>query len=333
MATEAQATDTKQRIVEAFQQLLEEREGLPPEIGTKEEAAERERDRQVVETASTYTVESVVKSLADLQLYFGGDIDELTEKLNAQIRQLEETRRAIEVETKHLEELRHIRTAVQALDILEREHQSEAQALEEEAKRQRDALDREIAEKRQEWQKEQEEHDLAVKAYEDALQRERGQEEENHQYEVERERKIEADAYEEKKRTQEIELAQTAAEKERDWGQREAILAERQQRLEEYKARTEAFPQELEAAVKQAREEATRTAQQTAQVEADLFEKEIEVNRKVHEANIQELKERIQEQREQVEALSSDLGSALKQVQVLTEKALEGPSGVRAASD
>ena len=74
------------------------------------------------------------------------------------------------------------------------------------------------------------------------------------------------------------------------------------------------------------------TAQQTAQVEADLFEKEIEVNRTVHEANIQELKARIEEQKGQIEALSSDLGSALRQVQVLTEKALEGTSGARPAS-
>lgn len=316
--------DTKQRIVEAFQQLLDERKGSLSETATREEAAEKEQEKQVVEVASTYTVESVVKGLADLQLHFGGEVDELAARLSTEIRRLEEVRRAIEVETKHLTELRHIKTAAEALDILGQKHQSEAQAFEEEGNRQSDALDREMAEKRQEWQKEQEEYEKSVKAYEESLGKERQQEEENYTYEVERTRKTETDAYEERKRELEIKLAETAAEKEKDWAQREAFLAEHQQLLEEYRARSQAFPQELEAAVGRAREEAIRAAQQAAQVAADLFEKEVEVNRKVYETNVQALSGRIDEQKEQIEALSSDLRSDLKQVQTLTEKAFEG---------
>ena len=69
MATE---TDTKQHILDAFQQLFEARRQFPFRLAMREEVAEKERDKRVVETASTYTVESVVKGLAELQLHFGG---------------------------------------------------------------------------------------------------------------------------------------------------------------------------------------------------------------------------------------------------------------------
>jgi len=331
MSAETRVADTKQQIIEAFRQLLEERKKHPSRIATKEEVAEKEKDKRVIETASTYTAETIVKGLADLQLHFGGDIDELAEKLRTEIRKLEEVRRAIEVETKHSEELHCIKIAAEALDILEQEHREQAQAFEEEVERQRDALDREIAEKRQAWQEEQEEHEKSVEAYDKSLQKERQREEENYQYEVERKRKIETDAYEEKKKKSEVEWAETAAEKEKDWAERGAILAEHQQVLEEYKAEAQAFPQKLEAAVEQAREEAIKAARQTAKVNADLLEMEVEANRKVYETEIQALGKTINEQNEHIEALSADLRSALKQVQALTARALEGPSSTNKA--
>ena len=75
----------KREIVEGFEQLLEERRGQPSATVTREEAAEKARDRQMVEAASTYTVERVVKGLADLQLHFGGDVGELGTKLGAEV--------------------------------------------------------------------------------------------------------------------------------------------------------------------------------------------------------------------------------------------------------
>ena len=120
MATD---TNTKQHILEAFQQLFEARKPFPSRMAIREEVAEKARDKRVVETVSTYTVESVVKGLAELQLHFGTDIDGLAARLSTEIRKLEDVRRAIEVETRHFEELRHIKIAAEALNILTQEHQ------------------------------------------------------------------------------------------------------------------------------------------------------------------------------------------------------------------
>jgi hypothetical protein len=324
-------TNAKQHILEAFQQLFEARKPFPSRMAIREEVAEKARDKRVVETVSTYTVESVVKGLAELQLHFGTDIDGLAARLSAEIRKLEDVRRAIEVETRHFEELRHIKIAAEALNILTQEHQEKARTSEADAKRQREILEREIAEKRQVWQKEQEEHDQSVAAYEAALQAERQQEEETYQYGLERNRKIKTDAYEEKKKQVEVEFAETIAEKEKDWARREAILAGQQQLLETYKAKVQMFPQELAAAVQQSREEATKSTQHTAKVRSDLLQKEEEANKKVYEAEMQMLHDTIIQQQAQIDTLSTDLKAALKQVQELSAKAIGSTSNTRTA--
>jgi hypothetical protein len=142
---------------------------------------------------------------------------------------------------------------------------------------------------------------------------------------VERQRKTDADAYEQKKQQVEVELAETTAAKAKDWARREAILAEQQQMLDAYKATVQTFSQELAAAVQQAREDAIQAAQHTAKVRADLLEKEEEANRKVHAAEMQTLHDTINQQKAQIDALAADLKAALKQAQELSTKAIGGP--------
>ena len=319
MATD---TNTKQHILEAFQQLCEARKPFPSRMAMREEVAEKARDKRVVETVATYTVERVVKDLAELQLHFGTDIDGLAARLSTEIRKLEDVRRAIEVETRHFEALRHIKIAAEALHMLTQDHQEQARTFAADAARQRETLERDIAAKRQAWQKEQQGHEQSVAASEAALQQERQQEEETYQYGVERKRKIETDAYEENKQQVEVEIAETAAEKDKDWARREALLAGHQELLEPYKAQVQTFPQELAAAVQQAREEAIKAAQHTAKVRADLLHKEEEANRKVSEAEMQTLHDTLSQQQAQIVALSTDLKAALKQVQELSAKAI-----------
>jgi hypothetical protein len=326
----ASVTDAQQHILAAFQQLCEARTPLLSRLATREEVAAQERDKRIVETASTYTVEGVVKGLAELQLHFGGNIDELATRLSSEIRQLEEVRRAIAVETTHLEELRHIKIAAEALNILTQEQQEKADAFATDTTRQRQTLEQDIAEKRQAWQQEQAVHEQSGAAHEAALQKERQQEEETYRYEVERQRQIDTDAYAEKKHQVEVEYAATAAEKDKDWARRETLLAGQQQGLETYKAQVLTFPQELATAVQQGREEAIKAAQHSARVKADLLAKEAEADRRVHEAEMQTLHDTIRQQQTQLDALAADLKTALKQAQELSAKAIGGPASTGA---
>ena len=91
--------DGADEMWQEFQQLLAETKRVESKITTKEEIAARQQDKEIVERACTYTIESVVKELVDLQLVFDRTIDELTNQLSRESVKLDEVQKAISVET------------------------------------------------------------------------------------------------------------------------------------------------------------------------------------------------------------------------------------------
>jgi hypothetical protein len=247
------------------------------------------------------------------------------EKLSVEVPKLEELRRAILVETRRLEELRHIRVAADALDILIQEHQDTSKAFEEKSQQERQSLDRDIAEKRHAWQQEQAEFDVAATVRQELMKKERERDEADYQYELERKRKIDADDYTSRKAVLERQIAEENAIKEVEWSGREKVLAGQQKTLEKYKSLVASFPQELEEATQKAREGTMQTIYEEADVQADLFEKEREADREVSTLKIASLKETIEQQAKHIEHLSAQLQTALKQAQDLAVKAVEHP--------
>lgn len=318
--------DSKDQILKAFQQILTDRQKLDSKIATKEEEAEKEKNKQVLEVAATYTVDSIVKGLANLQLEFGSIVSGLSERLTTEASKIDELKRAIEIESQHLQELQQIRVVADALHILTQEHQEKLKTLEQNAANQREALEKDKSEKNKAWQREQEEFEIAIREYNELLVKERQRQEADYQYELARDRKIETDEYEELKRNQERELQEADREKEKQWLERERILAERQPLFEEYQQKVEAFPAELEEAVKKAREEAIKETHQDAKVKADLLEKEWESTKQGYEFKIQSLEQTIQKQIEQIENISAQLQDAMKQSQALAMRAFQSSS-------
>ncbi|OUL29413.1 hypothetical protein BV372_23495 [Nostoc sp. T09] len=315
--------DSKQQIVQAFQQIIAERKKLDSKIATKQEEAAKAKNQEILVAASTYTVDSIVKGLADLQLEFGGIVNALSEKLAQENSKLDELNRAIEIANQQLQELQQIRIVADALDILNQEHQEKLKILEQEIASKREALEKEITTRRKEWQKEQAEYEEALQAYNDLLVKQRTSEAEEYQYKLETTRKITTDAYEARKRNLEREIQENTQQKQKNWAEREKILTERQPLFTEYEKKVAAFPTELEEAVKKAREEAIKETSQKAKVEADLFEKEWESSKQSYELKIQSLEETIQKQTQQIEGISAQLQTALKQAQDLAMRAFD----------
>jgi len=315
---------TKDQIMRTFRQLQANRDKIASQIATKEELAQREKDKAIVTTASTYTIKQVVTELADVQLNFGETVDSLSDKLESETDRLEGVQRAIEVETKRLQELRNIRIVADAIDILTQEHEEKLKAMEAQSTEQTEALDREIAEQRTAWEKEQADHERAMAEYNEQLQKSRTLAEEEHKYSLARERTIKADEYEHKKRNVERELADTEAEKQKDWTARETILDEKATEIKELRTKVEAFPDELNEAKQKAREDAIKAANADAKVEADLFEKEATATRNVFELKIESLNKTIEEQTKQIDNLKEELRLVQQQSQDLAAKAVSG---------
>lgn len=313
--------DAKRQLMQAFEQIIAERKPIESKIATKLEVAEKAKNKQILEAASTYTVDSIVKSLADLQLEFGGIVNSLSEKLALENSKLDELNRGIEIETALLQEIQQVRVVADAVDILTQEHQEKLKTLEQDTLQKREALEKEAAQARKDWLKEQAEFDEAVQVYNQLLFKQRQQETEDYQYKLENTRKINTDAYEAKKRNLERELNEGATTREKNWAEREKTLKANQTLLGEYQKKVTAFPAELEEAVKKAREEAIKDTSQKAKVEADLLEKEWEGTKQSYELKVKSLEETIQKQVEQIESISTQLQTTLKQAQDLAMRA------------
>ncbi len=319
--TIAASKDSKQQLVQTFQQILTDRKKLESKIATKQEEAEKVKNTQILEAVSTYTVDNIVKGLADLQLEFGSIVNSLSEKLAKETSKLDELNQAIEIETKSLQEFQKIRVVADTLDILTKEHQEKLKILEQDVANKRESLEKEVANGRKDWQKEQAEYEEALKAYNDLLTKERTLEEEDYQYKLENSRKINANSYEAQKRTLERDIQETTQEKEKNWAEREKIITKNKPVFDEFQKKVATFPNELEEAIKKAREEAIKETSHKAKIEADLLEKEWESSKQSYELKIQSLEEAIKKQLEQIETISTQLQTALKQAQDLAMRA------------
>lgn len=315
--------DSKEQIFKAFEQILNQRKAIDSKIATKEEEAEKQKNKQVLELASTYTVDSIVKGLADLQLEFGTIINQLSDKLTTELAKRDELKLAIEVENQQLQYLKQIRVVADALHILTQEHQENLKQLEQTTAEQREQIQTEQADKRKSWLKEQAEFEQQLQEETESLAKLRQQQESDYAYEIERQRKMEADDYEGLKRNQEREHREANQEKEKHWAEREKIMQERQPLLKEYQQKINGFPKDLEESVKKAREEAIKDVHQESKIKSDLLEKEWESTKQNYEFKVKSLEETIQKQLEQINQLYAQLQDSLKQSQSLAMRAFD----------
>lgn len=114
----------KDELVASFQKLLESWKTREREIITREEQARREQERKILDTASTYTSDAIIRDLTELQMQFTRSLETLASTVAREDERMNEVNRAIEIETRRIEELRNIRTAAEAIDILRQEQGS-----------------------------------------------------------------------------------------------------------------------------------------------------------------------------------------------------------------
>ncbi|MEM9136945.1 MAG: hypothetical protein AAGB01_06315 [Cyanobacteria bacterium P01_F01_bin.42] len=322
--------DSKEQVFAAFQKILTDRKKLGSRVATKEEEAAVARNEQVLDTASAYTADGIVKGLADLQLEFGDIVTQLSEKLTAESLKLGELDQAIEIEMRHLQTLKQIRVVADTLHLLTQEHQDKLRSLEQTGAEQRAALEKEMAEARSQWAKAQDNFEQTVREQAERLTKERERQEADYQYALQRQQTVDANEFDETRRKQEKELQDTEQVNERQWTERERILAENQPLFEDYQQQVDVFSAELNKLVEKMRKEAATAVQQNAAVQAELLEKAWEATKQGYEFTIQSLEQKMQEQTQQIESVNAQLQETMQQSHTLTMKAFEKSSTVEA---
>jgi hypothetical protein len=329
--------NTKAEIIQAYEDLTKEASTLKSQLSqmTKEpqpvnqEKPKLEQSKPMSQTSTiqqkmNYTIES----LAKIQLGFGSAANELSEKLTTQASRLEELRKEVDNEVTQLNHLHSLEVSENTLDTLITTYEDNSKAYQEEFSQRYELLSQQILEQRNIWQKEQEEYQKNLKERNEVLQKTRQRDTAEYKYDLELQRQLETDEYEQSQKALYKQLTEFQQAAEKQWNEREKVIADQEKQFEEYKAKVEAFPKEKEAGIKKATEEGKGIAHYQAKIKSDLYSKEVEGQKRFYEQRLQSLEQTITNQETRIHNLSKQLESALKQVQDLAVKAIEGTANV-----
>ena len=329
---------TKAQILAAYDALLDKHKAVEANANQLEKQLKEKRvapssapssDRPKP-TLTGDQMMAVIETLAMLQSGFGGAINELSEKLTSKAAQLQELRRSVDQELHDLQALHELdEVDASTLATLIQTHAENAQAFEAELSQKQTAFEQEMQASRHAWKQEQEEHQRSITERDQEHKKGCQREAQEYQYNLERSRSLDQAAYEQAQKVLYKDLEETKLAQEKQWAEREKAIALQEQILTDLKAKVDAFEPQKAAAVKTAKAEAQKQAEYEAKVKADLRSKELEGAQRVYELKIESLQQTIQNQEEQLQNLSKQLNAALKQVQDLAVKAIEGSSNVQ----
>ncbi|WP_341737671.1 hypothetical protein [Microcoleus sp. CAWBG640] len=335
---------TKAEILEAYKEAAEAKTALElqlKQVSSSQSANVSQKqvavtEKTIVEVSKPMTLvqnqqkmQSTIDNLILLQFGFGGAVSELSEKLTTEASKLEELRGTVGEEVQQLQELHSLEdVAEDTLDNLIQQYEESAKTFVSEISEQRETIEQDLLSRRQAWEKEQQLQKVAVQERNDGDQKTRDRDEELYYYDLNLQRNLDVEEYEQRQQTLYKEIEEFKQEQEKQWAEREKSIAEREKLYAEVKAKVEAFPKELEANIKNGKDNGRNIGNYQAKVKADLFAKDLEGQKQNYELQIQGMLQTIQNQESRIASLSKQLDSALKQVQDLAVKAIEGASNL-----
>jgi hypothetical protein len=283
------------------------------QIVKKEPTTKEETDR--------FTVETIVKELANLKLSLNRTLTDISDRLISEVNTLEAIKKEIQVEKNHLTDIHNIQVEADSLNNLMHLHEDKKRNIEQEMK----AI-------KEQWEKEQRDHELVVKERDERLKREREREQEEYSYVLSMKRKKEKDTHEEEKTLMQRQLALEKDLKMKDIKEREQALKQQEEELLELREKVKDYPVDLSKTIDKVRQETKTQVERELRQNAELQQREIEGDKKVYELKIKNLEDTMLKQAMQIEGLSKQLDTSSKQVITIANKAIEGASGYKVSS-
>ncbi|WP_309743770.1 MULTISPECIES: hypothetical protein [unclassified Chamaesiphon] len=328
---------TKAEILTAYNQLAEEKKTLEAEVKNIQKQAAtapvftpaakvvKDEPKAIMNVSSTQDkVNNTIASLDSLQLGFGAAVSELSEKLTTEAAKLADIREGVTVEITDLQTLHSLTVDEDTFETLIENYETSSKAFGEELRQRQEAAHQEVQNLAKAWSKEQELNGITVKEKIELDRKNSQREIQEYKYNLELQRKLDREQYEQQQAALYYELAEAKEIQEKTWAERELALAEREKLFNEAKDKVAAFVQDKEKAIEKAKGEGKGIASYQAKIKSDLYAKEVEGQKRFYEGNIDSLQETILNQEERLNSLSTQLAAALKQVQDLAVKAIEG---------
>ena len=248
----------KKDMLEAYEKLAEQFEQIEEKKHEQSETKQKTTEKiKKQPDAESYTVESIVKDLADLKLNLNKTLTTISDRLLSEVNKLEAVQKEIAVEKKNLSQIHQIQVQADSLKELMQQHTEE-----------KNKMQQEIDTIRKQWQREQEQHEQQVKERNEQLRKQRAREEEEYQYTISKKRKREKEAFEEEKTQLQRQLAEEKEQRLKDVKQREQLVKAQEDELAELRKQVKNFPEELAKTVEKVKQETKD------QIEKDLKQKQ-----------------------------------------------------------
>jgi hypothetical protein len=325
-------TNTKQEMIQAYNTLLKQLEEKQAGELKPEKKIEEKKTKEAVGIAASLTTEGVGKEIAELKLEIGRALTRIADQLEGEVNRFVAIRSAITAKENELQELYEIEKAAMSLAALIEAQNQKRQEFTAEMETKKDILRQEIETTRIAWEKEQEEHDTAVKERDAAEKKRQTREKEEFDYAFKREQQLSTDRFTYEKAKLEKELKDKKEQLENELKSREASIAEKEAELNDLRKRAAQFPKELEEAVAKAIKETSERLLLEAKTSEELLKKEAEGERNVFKARIESLEKTAKEQGERLSVLTKQLEAAYQKVQDIAVKTVEGASNFKSVA-
>jgi hypothetical protein len=325
------ATNTKQEMLETYNDLLKQLEAKREADALPEQKVAEKAARQVVATAESLSVETIIRDISGLKAEVGKMMSTLSDRLEQEVGRYDSVKRAIAEKELELAEIYEIQKAASSLAALIEAQNLKKQEFEADMANRKEALSREIEEMRAEWQKEKAQRAAEQKEQDAVEARKRSREKEEYQYALQRERQAVGDAFEKEKAGFEEEkvrleraIALRREQTDREFADREQALARQEQELADLRTRVAAFPKEQEITVAREVKAAVEKVQTEAKFRLELVHKEFEGERNVLQARNTSLEALVKDQSVQLAKMNEQVEKSYTQVQAIAVKAVEG---------
>ncbi len=326
-------TNTKQEMLDAYNDLLTQLEEKRESAATPEQKVVEKAVKQAVEVADVLTADAIIRDIGDLKAEVSKLLTTLCDRLEQETGRYQAVKNAIAEKEKELAEIYEIQKAASSLTALIEAQSMKKTEFEADMAERKTAMSREIEETRQEWQKEKAQRAADLKEQETAEAKKRSREKEEYEYALQRERQAAKDAFEkekagfaEEKARLEREIVLLREQSDREFSEREQAITRQEQELVELRARVAGFPKEMETATTREVKQAVDRAQVEAKFRLDLLEKGFAGEKNVLEAKIASFESLVKDQAARIASLGEQVEKSYTQVQAIAVKAVEGSS-------
>lgn len=302
---EITARSAKTDLFKAYQEMKEKVEGAEKnQLPLPQQAEIRKEEEHILEKTASLLPQNLDDDISALNKKMKETLNGLRDKLVGESEKLSELRKAIEIETKRLEEVHNIKLANDTLQTLIADYGLKQKEMEKLRTETEHSFNDEMEQKRKNWEREQEEY----------------------KYNLKLERKKEEDGYELEQTKKKKSWQDEIDKKEAALNEKEEILSGREEDIENMRMQIDEFPAKSEEAIEKAKKEQAAVLQKDFDVKRELAEEKWNSVKNILEAKLDNLQEILKNQNIEIASLKKSLYEANQKAQSLATTIVENAS-------